>query len=86
MLPNPSLRLPGYDRPMSSVSSMATSGMLNAAARLQASASRVADPSSNADLATEAVNQIEARIDFAANALVLRAGHKMTGALLNVLA
>ena len=71
---------------MSSVSSIAASGMLNAAARLQTSAAKVSDPSSDADLSTEAVNQLEARIAFAANALVLRAGHRMTGALIDVLA
>ena len=59
--------------------------MLNASARLQSSAAKVVDPSSGADL-SEAVNQIEARVDFAANALVLRTGHRMTGALLDVLA
>ena len=71
---------------MSSVSSIAASGMLNAAARLKTSAAKVSDPSSVADLSTEAVEQLEARIDFAANALVLRAGHRMTGILLDVLA
>ena len=71
---------------MSSVSFIAASGMLNAAAHLQTSAAKVADPSSGTDLSSEAVNQIEARIDFAANALVLRAGHQMSGALLDVLA
>jgi hypothetical protein len=71
---------------MNTVSSIAASGMLNAAARLQTSAARIADPSSGADLSTEAVSQVEARIDFAANALVLRAGSRMTGALLDVLA
>jgi len=71
---------------MSSVSTIAASGMLNAAARPQTSAAKVADPSSGADLTTEAVNLVEARIDFVANALVLRAGYQMTGALLDVLA
>ena len=71
---------------MSSVSSIAASGMLSAATLLQTSAAKVSDPSSGADLSTEAVNQLEARIAFAANALVLRAGHRMTGALLDVLA
>ena len=71
---------------MSSVTAIAASGMLNAAARFTASAAKVADPSSGADLTTEAVNQIEARIDFAANALVLRAGAHMTGALLDLIA
>ena len=71
---------------MSSVTAIAASGMLNAFARLQSSAAKVADPSSGADLPTECLNRIEARIDFAANALVLRTGHRMTGALLDVLA
>jgi len=71
---------------MSSVSAIAASGMLNAAARFDASAAKVADPLSGADLTTEAVNQIEARIDFAANALVLRAGSRMTGALIDLIA
>ena len=71
---------------MSTVSATASSGMMNAATRLQTSAAKIADPSSGADLGTEAVNQIEARIDFAANALVLRADGKMTGALLDMLA
>lgn len=71
---------------MSTVSSIASSGMMAAASRFQASAAKVADPASNADLGTEAVNQIKARFDFAANALVLRADSKMTGALLDVLA
>ena len=71
---------------MSTISSIAAAGMLNAAARLQMSAANIADPSSAADLSTETVNQLEARVDFAANSLVLRAGSKMTGALLDLLA
>jgi len=71
---------------MSTVSSIASSGMMNAAARLQASAAKVANPNSGGDLTTEAANQIVARLDFTANALVLRADSKMTGALLDMLA
>ena len=71
---------------MSTVSAIASSGMMTAAARLETSAARVADPNSGADLSTEAVNQIAARLDFAANALVLRADNRMTGALLDMLA
>jgi hypothetical protein len=71
---------------MSSVSAIAASGMLNAAARLQTSAVKFADPSSGTDLSAEAVKQIEARIDFTANALALRIDGKMTGALLDMLA
>jgi len=57
-----------------------------AAARLQTSAAKVADPNSGADLTTEAANQMSARLDFSANALVLHADSKMTGALLDMLA
>lgn len=71
---------------MSTVSAIATSGMMTAAARLQVSAAKVADPNSDANLATEAVNQVATRLDFAANALVLRADNRMTGALLDMLA
>ena len=71
---------------MSTVSAIASAGMMNAAARLQTSAAKIADPSSGADLTTEAVNQVEARLDFSANAAVLRADSKMTGALLDMLA
>jgi hypothetical protein len=71
---------------MSTVSSIASSGMMNAAARLEASAAKVANPNSGADLTTEVANQIVARLDFTANALVLRADSKMTGALLDMLA
>ena len=83
---NGSLRLRGLERAMSTVSSIAAAGMLEAAARLQTSAVKVAGPSSGADLSTEAVNQIEARIGFAANALMVRAGSRMIGALLDMLA
>jgi flagellar basal body rod protein FlgC len=71
---------------MSTVSAIASAGMMSAAARLETSASRIANPSSGADLTTEVANQIGARLDFAANALVLRADSKMTGALLDMLA
>ena len=71
---------------MSTVSAIASSGMTTAAARLATSAAKVANPNAGADRSTEAVNQIEARLDFAANALVLRADSRMTGMLLDTLA
>ena len=71
---------------MSTVSTIASPGMMTAAARLQTSAAKVANPAAGADLTTEAVNQIEARLDFSANAAVLRADGTMTGALLDMLA
>ncbi len=47
---------------------------------------KVADPSSKNDLGTEAANQAEAGIGFAANALVLRAANQMTDTLVDMLA
>ena len=68
------------------MSSVSASGMLTAAAHIQASAVRVADPSSKTDLGTEAANQAEAGIGFAANALVLRVANQMTDTLVDMLA
>ena len=70
---------------MSSVSSIALAGLTAASRSFAASARKVADPSSNADLAGETVNQLVARTDFAANAAVLRADARMTGALLDII-
>lgn len=70
---------------MSSVSSIALSGMNAASARLQASANTIADASgSSGDLAGELVQVLMARIDFAANAQVMRADSKMTQSLLDI--
>ena len=74
---------------MSSVASIALSGMHAAASRLEASAVRVArasvEPSdagsARVDYAEEAVNQTLARYDFTANALVLRTHARMMDAL-----
>jgi flagellar hook protein FlgE len=41
---------------------------------------------SNVDLAKEAVEQIEAKVAFKANAEVIRTADKMTGVLLDMLA
>jgi flagellar basal body rod protein FlgC len=78
---------------MSSVASIALSGMHAAASRLEASAVRVARasvepsdagsarPEPRVDYAEEAVNQTLARYDFTANALVLRTHARMMDAL-----
>ena len=69
---------------MSIVGSIAASGMAAATTRLQASAGKVAAASSDVDLTDEIVQQIVARISFAANAQVLKADAKMTAALLDI--
>ena len=71
---------------MNGISSIAMSGLAAASNRLQASAARVADPSSNADPAGEAVQQIAAKLDVSANLQVIRTDLSMTRALLDVLA
>ena len=71
---------------MSTVSAIASSSMMTAAARLETSAAKIADPNSGADLSTEAANQIQARLDFTANAMVLRSDLKMSGMLIDMMA
>ena len=65
--------------------SIAAAGMQNAANRFEASARRTAEGSLD-DLAVEAVEQIRAKTDFAANAAVVRTADEMVGTLLDVLA
>ena len=72
---------------MSSVSSIALSGLNAASARLQASANNIANvstPGSNVDLVGEAVQLLTARLDFAANVEVLKVDAKLTQALLDI--
>nr|WP_295111601.1 flagellar basal body rod C-terminal domain-containing protein [uncultured Caulobacter sp.] len=78
--------------------SIAASGMMAAANRLNASAQRVATADARADRAqtpgdktlgdvdyvNERVQQIGAAADFKANAAVIRTADEMTGALLNL--
>jgi hypothetical protein len=66
----------------------ATAGLMAATQRLDASARRTASwgMDSNVDLAKEAVEQIEAKVAFKANAEVIRTADKMTGVLLDMLA
>ena len=65
--------------------SIAAAGMQNAVHRFEASARRTATGSLD-DLAVEAVEQIRAKTDFAANAAVARTADDMMGTLLDVLA
>jgi len=66
--------------------SIARGGMQAAAARFEASAERTvkAPEDSAVDYATEAVEQIGARTQFAVNANVARVADQMMGALLEV--
>jgi flagellar basal body rod protein FlgC len=69
---------------MSAISSIALSGLNAASQRLHDSATRVANGGTNVDLADEAVQQITARIDFAANAQMLKTDAQMTTRLLDI--
>ncbi len=71
------------------MSAIATSqaGLQAATARLDQAAqqiSKMADPDSKVDLATETVNTIEAKIAFKANAGVLKTADDMMGSLLDI--
>jgi flagellar basal body rod protein FlgC len=74
---------------MSSVGSIATSGMAAASLQLQMSARKIANlssPGAGVDLASEIVQQLMARVSFAANAQVLKADARMTASLLDIVA
>ena len=67
--------------------SIAAAGMTAAAHRLTESAQRTATWSAreiDTDLAKEAVEQVSARNDFAANVAVAKTADEMTGALLDM--
>jgi flagellar basal body rod protein FlgC len=79
--------------PMFSAMSIAQSGMLAGVARLEASASRIADalaePESSAppvDLAGEVVGVLEASLVFKANLAVFKTADEMTKRLLDITA
>jgi len=70
---------------MSTVSSIAASGMAAATMRLQMSANKVANAANpNVDLADEIVQQLMARVSFAANAQVMKTDARMTAALFDI--
>jgi flagellar basal body rod protein FlgC len=78
---------------MSTVSSIAVSGMLAASTRLEVAAGNIAKAGSSgatrgsdapADLSTEIVNALQARYSFAANALVLKVEDRTTKDLLDI--
>jgi len=70
---------------MSSVSSIAASGMAATTLRLQMSANKVANAAnSNVDLADEVVQQFMVRVSFAANAEVMKTDARMMAALFDI--
>ena len=70
---------------MSTVSSIAASGMAAATLRLQMSANKVANAAKpDVDLASEVVQQIMARVSFAANAQVMKTDARMTATLFDI--
>jgi len=77
---------------MGVTSMIAMSGLNAASQRMQVAARNIAGVSlqapgaAGADLEGQIVNVLAARIDFSANAAVIRADAQMTGTLLNVLA
>ncbi len=72
---------------MSTVSSIAASGMAAATLRLQMSANKIAHAASaDVDLAGEAVQQLMARVSFAANVEVMKTDARMTAALFDITA
>ena len=71
--------------PMNSVSAISLAGLQSAAARLEASAQRLASDR-NADLPTELVEQKLAEHAFKANLLAMRTANEMTKQMLDILA
>ena len=64
-------------------------GLFAAGQRLASSAERVSrmgEPNSDVDLASEVVTQVSAKQEFKANLAVIRTSNEMTDALLNILA
>ena len=62
------------------------SGLQRASQRFETSATRIANPNSGADLATEAVNVIGARLDFEASTKVIKVATDMQKSAIDILA
>jgi flagellar hook protein FlgE len=77
---------------MSVTSTIAVSGLNAASQRMQVAARNIAGVSlpapgaASPDFSGQIVDFLAARIDFSANAAVIRADAQMTGSLLNILA
>lgn len=71
---------------MSSIGAVSTSGMIAAAAQMQASMVRMANASEGGDMAAELANMVSSQVSFEANAKTLKAQTDMVGRLLDVMA
>ncbi len=71
---------------MSSVGAVSISGMMAAAAQMQASAMRIANSSDGGAMADELAKVITSQASFAANAQTLKAQTDGIGQLLDILA
>ncbi len=71
---------------MSSISSIALSGMQAATARLQSSANNIANPNSGSDLAGDVANTVVAQASVSMNLQMIKADHDMTQQLIDILA
>ena len=72
--------------PMSSISSIALSGMQAATARFQTSANNIANPNSGSDLSDNIANTVVAQASFSMSLQMIRADHEMTQQLIDILA
>ena len=70
---------------MSSISSIALSGMHTAAARIQTSANNIANPNSGSDLADNIVEQAVAQSNVSMSLQMIKADHDMTQQLIDIL-
>ena len=62
------------------------SGLQRASQRFESSAERIANPNSGADLATEAVNVLSAKLDFEAATKVIKVANDMARNTIDILA
>ena len=72
-------------RSMSSIGSIALSGMQAATTRLQSSANNIANPNAGGDLADNIAEQVVAQSNVSMSLKMIRADHDMTQALLDIL-
>lgn len=70
---------------MSSIGSIAFSGIQAATQRLQTSAGNIANPNSGADLASEVVDQVTAQAGVSLGLQMIKADHDMTQQLIDIL-
>jgi flagellar hook protein FlgE len=71
---------------MSSISSIALSGMHAAFSRMQTSANNIANPNAGSDLADDIVEQAVAQANVSMSLQMIKADHDMTQQLIDILA